>query len=130
MATKREKMSPSGWLRIEGGIVHYTERSGGGFSLTLDQIRIIGEYTNQNGPFADDWFLFFLTPEPGWYEVPMYAEGVNEFIEALSRRLDAPIEPKLFGSTDFTSRVLWPAHLEGQPLFNFEDWHPAEFWPR
>ena len=81
---------------------------------------MIGEFTTDNGPLIDDWFLVFV-PRTGreWFEVSMYAAGIQSFREQLSSALGLTIIGGLAASADFASRILWPSALADRPLFTF-----------
>ncbi len=111
-----EHNTPSGELECAGGVLSY--RSGdGGWSILISAIRLIGEYTNSDGPFLDDYFLVFLTAvEDGWHQASFYAEGRDEALRSIETRIGATIEPGLCDSTTFRTRILWPPHLKGEEL--------------
>jgi hypothetical protein len=119
----------SGNLLLDGDTLRYSLTSSG-FVLPLSEIRIIGECTNQNGPFADDYFLCFVTQPSGWYEASFYASGCEEFLSALGARLGVPLQFTLMASTDFASRILWPATLAGRPLFDYDLEEPTSLGSR
>ena len=109
----------SGKIALDGETIKYTSTTYGNWELELSQILVIGESTNQNGPFTDDYFFCFATGPWMWREASFYAEGTEEFLKALSERLGIEIRLELISSTDFASRVLWPAGLVGKPMFRF-----------
>jgi hypothetical protein len=119
-----------GLLTVEGESI--TFRQGGHhWTVPLESIVAVGEATNQWGPFADDWFVCLITrPEGRWYEAPVYASGVEEVLEWLTRRLGEPIQLGLANSTDFRSRVMWPPGLKGKQLFEFTEPEPLALWQR
>lgn len=119
-------MEDSGNLSLDGDAVRYRSKFGD-WELPVSSLRVLGENTNQNGPYADDWFLCFATGPEMWLEAPVSAEGSGELLKALSKRLGVSLATELFSSTDFTSRVLWPPELAGQPMFQFAN-APAESW--
>jgi len=78
---------------------------------------LIGEYTNSDGPYLDDYFLVFLTaPEGGWHQASFYAKGRDETLAALSKDLGVPLECGLCHSTQYKTRIMWPPHLKDQEL--------------
>ena len=85
---------------------------------------ILGEYTNNDGPFLDDYFLVFVTRAGQSYRASFYCEGRDEFVEAFGTNFGASIVFALVGSTDFASSVLWPSELAGKPLYEFADVPP------
>jgi hypothetical protein len=53
-------------LRIEGSAVVYASDSGGhSWSVPIDTIILIAEYTTDEGPWFDDYFVTFVTVENG-----------------------------------------------------------------
>lgn len=110
--------SSSGRLVVLDEVMNYQPFTGEGWQVALEKIRVIGEYTTTDGPFGDDCFFVFLTCD-AWYEASFYAEGRDSVLMELKRRLQHPVHCELTFSTDVASRVMWPPHLEGQPLFDF-----------
>jgi hypothetical protein len=102
---------------IEEGIIHY-ERADGGWQLRVAEIKIIGEHTDDHGPYVDDYFFVFLT-DSHFYEASFYAEGRDEFLSELSESLGSHISCGLVNYTDFRSRVMWPPDIERQPFYDF-----------
>ena len=117
-------MKDSGQILLDGDVIRYRSTVYGDWDLPVSEVRIIGEATNQNGPFADDYFFCFATGPGMWCEASFYAEGCEEFLRSLGAKLGAPLEIGLCHSTDFASRVLWPPSLAGQPMFRFNDVRP------
>jgi hypothetical protein len=109
----------SGAIRLDGAVVRFTSRKQGSFAISLDEVALIGEYTTDNGPFVDDWFIVFVRKDGNeWFEASMYAEGIAGFLEELSAALGVPLVVGLAASTDFNSRVIWPPAIAGRPLFD------------
>ena len=103
-------------LRYEtGGIVAW--------SIDVRAIRVLGEATDESGPFGDDWKLCVVTQPGSWIELSMYADDVNGALDWLESQLGAPVDLRLGNSTSLASRVLWPPELAGRPLFEFT-WPP------
>lgn len=106
----------SGEIALVGGAIVY-RISGAGWTVNLSDVRIIGEYTTESGPFVDDYFLVFLTAEQsGWYEASLYATGLESFLTEVGVALGAPIRLGLCSSTAWRTRVVWPPTVEGEPL--------------
>ena len=114
-------MSESGHILLDGDVIRYRSALSGDWDLPLSDVRIIGEATNQSGPFVDDYFFCFATGPSLWREASFYAEGRDEFLRALGAKLGNPLEVGLCHSADFASRVLWPPTLAGEPMFRFDD---------
>ena len=110
----------SGELSVRGNEIHYESTTHSSWVLHVESVRLIGEYTNQNGPFADDYFLVFVPKgSDDWYRASFYAEGRDESLKALSPFFPGLGELGLSGSANFASRVLWPP-IDGDPaLFDF-----------
>ena len=88
----------------------------------LSAVKVIGELTNQSGPWGDDYLLALVTDENGsWFEASFYAEGANEFLVSLSTRLGDQLQWSLCNATEFRSRVMWPPQLAGSPMFEFRE---------
>ncbi len=130
---KTTPMHPSGIVKIENGIVHYewpidSHGRSDSLGLPLVDVKVIGEYSNQNGPFADDYFICFVTDAPGWTEVSFYAEGRDALLSGLETYFGAGILLGLCGSTDFNSRILWPPRLAGREFIEFKPIKPKSRW--
>jgi hypothetical protein len=86
------------------------------WSLTIADLVFVGEYTIES--LADDYFLEFISVKDGLascFEVSFYADGRDEAIAALERKLGEPLPLELFNSTSFKSRAMWPPELAGKP---------------
>ncbi len=124
----------SGRIWLDGEVIRYRSKTYGNLDIPLSDVRVIGEATNQSGPFVDDYFFCFATGPDCWYETSYYAKGCGEFFTALSDRLHFQLQTGLANSTDFASRVLWPLDLVGEPMFTYTDVEPKTwlgrlFWP-
>ena len=104
-------------LRVEGDHIEYSTPGGESWRVPIPDIRVVGEFLSRQHRGSENHFLVFMTPEE-WFKAPYDAQGREAFLADLSARLNHPLRPDLFKSTTFSSRVLWPAHLEGQPLFD------------
>lgn len=114
----------SGTIDLDGDVIRYTSATYSDWSICIRDIRIVGEATNQNGPFSDDYFLCFVTGPEMWYEASFYDAGCDSFLAALGARLGVTFQPELSWSTDFASRILWPIELAGKPMFKYQDFPP------
>lgn len=108
---------PSGELRVQQDAVIYSVPDGGGWRVPVAHIRVIAEFTNDHGPVGDDYFFVFVAREE-YFEASFYADGRDEFLAELGQWLNHPLKPGLCHSTELASRILWPARLEGHPLFS------------
>jgi hypothetical protein len=128
------KAAESGVLCFDGQIITYTSQHYASFSLPLTDVAVIGEFsTGNNSPAPNDWFLVFVRRGGhGFFEASMDAEHSSEVCKLLGEALRFELLTELAFSTDFSSRVLWPAPLAGKPLYTFTD-ELAEavgFWHR
>ncbi len=115
---------PSGELHVEQDAVLYSVPDGGGWRVPIADIRIIGEFTSDHGPVVDDYFFVFVAREE-YFEASFYADGRDEFLTELGQRLNHALSPGLCDSTQLASRILWPARLEGHPLFSLVPEQPS-----
>lgn len=110
-------------LRIKGSSLECVDDSGKiSWSLQIEGIVLISEYTTNEGPQVDDWFLVFVTAESGkayFATCSLYADGRDDVLASLQERLGSSIELGLTGSTDWKSRVLWPPEITGNEYFTF-----------
>lgn len=115
----KKEGTASGHISLVDGVIYYRSSDYGTWSLPLRDIVLVGEYTNDHGPYLDDWFMVFMKKEREWGEASVYADGRDEFRMALSKALGAEIQPALTSHTDFWSRIIWPPELKDQSLFDF-----------
>ena len=104
-----------------------------GWSISLSDIVLIAEYTTDEGPHLDDYFLVFVTREQGEFyysNVTMYAAGINESLTVLERILGCSLDLTLHSSTRWSSRVVWPLKLAGAAYFRYDQVVPEGFWDR
>lgn len=77
---------------------------------------MLAEYTTNEGPWADDYFLLFVESDNSKLSVArasLYSDGIEEVLGDLRQRWAANIETRLHNSTEWKSRVLWPPELAG-----------------
>lgn len=114
----------SGRIELDGDRIRYTSVVYPSWILDVERIRIIGEATNPDGPFSDDYFLCFAIGNEAWLEASVYSSGCSLFLGKLEDRLGANLQLQLSWSTDFASRILWPPELTDQPMFDYETLKP------
>lgn len=110
------------------GIVSYTSTTYGKWSLPTGAVRLIGEYTNENGPSIEDWFVCFVSGPSECFEAPVSADGLHECLDALGDQFGNELELKLASSTSFNSRIIWPKGPAGKPLFKFREAAETSRW--
>ena len=98
-----------------------------GWSIRIADIVLVAEYTTDHGPAIDDYFLVFVTREYGelyYSSVTMRATGINPVIAEVEKQLGGAVELKLFSTTRWASRVVWPRHLAGVEYLEPEEVAP------
>ena len=95
----------------------------------MDKIKVIGEFTTADGPYADDWFLTFIT-QKDWIEIPMYTDGMTNFLTDLGKILKADLNAKLTNSADWKTRIMYPNEFKEKELYEIENVEPKTFWEK
>lgn len=111
-------------ITLEDDVINFISTVYSDWTMRVGDLRLLGEYTNQDGPHADDYFLCFATDSSGWNEASFYSEGRDEFLASLGTILGEDLSLELGHSTDFSSRILWPEARRGEPMFAFTDVPP------
>lgn len=105
---------------IEDSVINYQVGDNVHWTLPIDDLELLGEYTDPNGPYVDDYFFVFITrPEHRWNEASFYADVRDEFLNELGKILGSTLTCGLVSSTDYNSRVMWPPDIEDMQLFEF-----------
>jgi hypothetical protein len=110
--------SDSGELSLTDFEVRYQARDGSTWTVPVEEIRVIAEFTTSDGPALDDYFLAFVTSTHDWVSAPVYAVGCHDALLSLGRRLGADLAFGLCDRATWSSRVIWPPELTGYPAFN------------
>jgi hypothetical protein len=119
----------SGRLIVEEDRVCYESTTYGNWRIPASSIRLIGEYTNQSGPYLDDYFFVFVTKgEVGWSEASFYCQGRDEAWKNLAELFPGLASPGLCNSADFKSRALWPHIYEGREFLRFQPMKRGTRW--
>jgi hypothetical protein len=103
------------------------------WTLAIDSIILIAEYTTNEGPHVDDYFLVFVTVEENklfFSTCSFYVGGRDEVLSVLQERLGSPIQLGLQGSTEWRSRVAWPVGIAGSEYFTFAEIPPKTLLER
>lgn len=117
----KKNTASSGKVWLMDGFIHYESQDYGACKVQVSTIKLVGEYTTDNGPGIDDWFLVLMTANDGWFEISMYAEGMQAMRNQVGQLLGADLDQDLAHSTDFASRIMWPSALKDQPMFSFTE---------
>lgn len=103
------------------------------WTVSINDIILVAEYTTDEGPLADDYYLIFCTIEAEravFATCTFYAGDRDAALRSLSDRLGSPLELGLCGSTVWASRVLWPPRMAGQQYFTFKAAEPRNILER
>ncbi len=90
----------------------------------LASILVIAEYTTNEGPYVDDYFVEFWSLEDGALlkaSSSFYAAGIDDAFAGIAAKLKTDFTFGLTGSTEWASRVMWPLELVGHPYFEFRN---------
>lgn len=108
----------SGTVTVEGDKVIWHNEDLVFATFNLSDIIVIGEKTNSNGPWFDDWFLTFVTKDGNWLDIPWYADNIDELTKILCDRFQPDLNISyLTNSTKWSSIVRHPSSLRGINLF-------------
>lgn len=94
----------------------------------ISSILLIAEYTTNEGPLLDDYFVDFWNLEGGSFllaRTSFYAAGRDDAFARITKELKANLTFGLTGSTEWASRIMWPPELEGHPYLDFRDIKPT-----
>jgi hypothetical protein len=108
-------------LGFDGDLIGYEAEAGSSWTLRISDLLVLGEFTNDAGPFMDDYCYVFVAMNQKCYAASFYSEGREAFLQALEQHLHATLDHKLTRSTDRASNVLWPPDIAGQPLYEFRE---------
>ncbi|MGN7784458.1 hypothetical protein ACTJIJ_08025 [Niabella sp. 22666] len=118
MQRKIKKENSSGAVRLQGDKVLWDLDNKNILQIDLNDIAVIGEYTNSDGPYFDDWFITFVTKDGQWRSIPWYADNIDEVMQYLSDKFDHDLtSTHLANSTEWKSVVRYPSYLEDKELF-------------
>ena len=112
------KENSSGIVRIQGDKFFWGYENEIIVQIDVNDIVVIGEYTNADGPYIDDWFLTFITKDGHWQSIPMYAKNIDKLTQYLSNKFHQDLnETCLANLTEWKSIIRYPAYLIGKTLF-------------
>ncbi len=110
-------------LRVSDSNLEYLDAKGSvRWAMPIGSIILVSEYTTNEGPQVDDYFLVFVSAADGklhFSTCSFYAGGVDEALSILQERLRSPLQLRLQGSTEWRSRVAWPAKMAENEYFTF-----------
>jgi hypothetical protein len=118
-------------LSMEGEALECKDATGNPvWQCPVPTIVLIAEYTTDQGPLFDDYFLVFWSWEDSKLfrsQVTCYANGRDAALAGLSRYLRSELKLGLADSTDWKSRIVWPPDLADVPYFTFVE-EPPRNW--
>lgn len=118
MQGKKHKSNSSGVVHLQDDIIYWDYDNKNILQINFNDIIVIGEYTNTDGPYFDDWFLTFVTKDGQWQSIPWYADNIDELTEVLCKRFLPDLNVSfLTGSTEWESVIRYPKRLNNEPLF-------------
>lgn len=124
MAKRKDELRTR--LTIEGDALRCQLGRHEAWRLPLNEITVVGEETDETGPWGDDWRLvFFTNSSQSWYDCSMYDNTILEVLAQLGGYLGSPLAPGLAGSTTFASRILYPETHVGEPVFTYRQQPPT-----
>ncbi|MES2392061.1 MAG: hypothetical protein V4555_10500, partial [Acidobacteriota bacterium] len=87
--------------------------------VAIAEILMVAEFVSTSGALGEDYFLEFGVVRDGEaaFLECVVPTGAEKVLEELAGRLGGRMRLKLFDEVKFQSRVVWPAELEGQPVF-------------
>jgi hypothetical protein len=101
--------------------------------VPIASILLIAEYTTNEGSHVDDYFIQLWSLEEGIFyqcSTTFYAAGRDAAFLELATRLKADVSFGLTGSTEWTSRIMWPPEMAGNPYFAFHPLKPVTWWQK
>lgn len=117
-SSRQRPEQSSGIIAVEGDKVIWHNEDLVFATFNLSDIVIIGEKTNSNGPWFDDWFLTFVTKDGNCFDIPWYADNIDELTKILCDRFQPDLNVSyLTNSTKWNSIVRHPSSLKGNNLF-------------
>ncbi len=107
------------FIRLHNGQITF-RKDAEGVCFQPEDIVMLGEFSAPRGAYdADYFFVFKIKGMDKMVEVPAYSDGLFELIADLKQLLPGLSNPRLQMSEDFTSNVMYPKSLHGQPIYDF-----------
>ncbi len=108
-----------GWISLEGGVIRHISDSCGVWQLSVEDILLIAEETDESGPYGEDWRIVFAASTPVFHAASISADGMMAVLAELASGLGVELVPELAASTTFASRILYPTSSSGAPLYDY-----------
>jgi hypothetical protein len=68
----------SGMINIENDAITWHNVDLVFAKIKLDEIVVVGEYTNSSSPWFDDWFISLIRKDGIWVDISWYADNIEE----------------------------------------------------
>jgi len=107
----------SGKVYISKNIITWVLSNNNQITIDLNNVKVIGEYTTDDGPFFDDWFLSFVYSDGTWENISIYADNIESVRDYLSKTFGLDTSYYLANSTNWNSHILYPKDYLGHKLF-------------
>lgn len=114
-------------IYVKGSTLYYECKGEVFFELELENVKLIGEYTNDQGPFFDDWFLVFVDVQNRSFKVSMYSENIENTIDEIVKFFQFERTLSLVNSADWKSVILWPERMKGKEFLQLIQVKPTTF---
>ena len=115
---KKVEPNVSGSIRFDEHKIYWDYKDRTIVEIDLDVVEVIGENTNGEGPWGEDWLLIFVTKDKQWNSISLYADNRQELLSFLTTRFDTDFDQLfLTWSFEWASVVRYPKVLEGIALF-------------
>lgn len=88
--------------------------------VPISSIILLGEFTTEDGPYADDHLLAFWLDDGRTIELPVNTPGAPQIIDKVAHTSGGTSRVELTLNTSFASRVLYPPKYAGENLFDFK----------
>ena len=126
---KSHPMKEANFIILENGIISAVFKDGSGWELPVSEIALIGEYSTEEGPGVDDYFLCLVDNNGSIYTIGS-EEGAFRLIDDLTKFWGVDLDPRLNLCTNNESRILFPFKEKGKALFDFVDCVPKSLIER
>ena len=115
---------------LEDGLTYRDEYGHTLWNIKSESVGLVAEYTTNEGPFGDDWFLVFAVgnKNPLFFACSIYSDGAEKLLQFL--QIQFGVATKLTNSTEWKSVVLWPEAIAGVPLIEFSQREPHNWRER
>jgi hypothetical protein len=101
---------------LENGNLLYFGPEDAHWRVPVSAIKALGEF--RSASMDEGHYVAIVIDESGaWFQAPRRAAGMDQVLSDLTRQWETNLELSLDRPASVTSRVLWPAHLAGEEMF-------------